>query len=239
MASGMAGPVLFLNRKPATGQSKTSGRYNGFLFDSGSPGNFLREIAKLMNQDSSISVTQLLQDWRLGDHSALHKLIPLVYGELHRLAHKYMAREQSGHTLQTTALVNEAYVRLIDAQHVDWKDRSHFFAISANLMRRILVDFARSRNSDKRGSGNFHLELDAALEVLVNQNEDIVGLDNALTALADIDPRSAKVVELRFFGGLTIEEAAEVLSISDKTVMRDWKTAKVWLKRELKRGRRL
>jgi RNA polymerase sigma-70 factor, ECF subfamily len=191
-----------------------------------------------MNQDTSTNVTQLLQDWRLGDQSALNKLMPLVYAELHRLAHRYMAREQSGHTLQTTALVNEAYVRLIDAQHVDWKDRSHFFAISAGLMRRILVDFARSRNSDKRGKGTLHLELDAALEVLANRNEDIVGLDDALTALAEIDARSAKVVELRFFGGLTVEETAEVLSVSDKTVMRDWETAKVWLMREFRRGRR-
>jgi RNA polymerase sigma factor (TIGR02999 family) len=191
-----------------------------------------------MNRDTSTNVTQLLQDWRLGDQSALNKLMPLVYAELHRLAHRYMVREQSGHTLQTTALVNEAFVRLIDAQHVDWKDRSHFFAISASLMRRILVDFARSRNSDKRGEGTLHLELDAALEVLASRNEDIVGLDDALTALAEIDARSAKVVELRFFGGLTVEETAEVLSISDKTVMRDWKTAKVWLMRELKRGRR-
>jgi RNA polymerase sigma-70 factor, ECF subfamily len=193
---------------------------------------------KLINQNAQVNVTQLLQDWRLGDQSALDKLMPLVYEELHRLAHKYMAREQSGHTLQTTALVNEAYVRLIDAQHVDWKDRSHFFAISASLMRRILVDFARSRNSDKRGKGNFHLELDAALEVLANRNTDIVGLDDSLTALADIDPRAAEVVELRFFGGLTVEETAKVLNISDKTVMRDWETAKIWLMRELKSGRR-
>jgi RNA polymerase sigma factor (TIGR02999 family) len=191
-----------------------------------------------MNRDTSTNVTQLLQDWRLGDKSALNKLMPLVYAELHRLAHRYMVREQSGHTLQTTALVNEAYVRLIDAQHVDWKDRSHFFAISASLMRRILVEFARSRNSDKRGKGTLHLELDAALEVLASRNEDIVGLDDALTALAEIDARSAKVVELRFFGGLTVEETAEVLSISDKTVMRDWETAKIWLMRELKGGRR-
>lgn len=191
-----------------------------------------------MKRDSPINVTQLLQNWRLGDRSALDKLMPLVYSELHRLAHKYMVREQAGHTLQTTALVNEAYVRLIDAQRVDWKDRSHFFAISASLMRRILVEFARSRNSDKRGKGEPQLELNEASLAMPNRNEDIVGLDDALTALADIDPRSAKVVELRFFGGLTVKETAEVLKISDKTVMRDWETARIWLMRELKRGRR-
>ena len=164
--------------------------------------------------------------------------MPLVYGELHRLAHRYMVREQSGHTLQTTALVNEAYVRLIDAQHVDWKDRSHFFAISASLMRRVLVDFARSRNSDKRGNGGTPIELDEAIINLPDRNEDIVRLDDALNALAGMDPRSAKVVELRFFGGLTVKETAEVLNISDKTVMRDWETAKVWLMRELRHGSR-
>jgi RNA polymerase sigma factor (TIGR02999 family) len=191
-----------------------------------------------MNQNALPNVTQLLQDWRLGDQSALNKLMPLVYNELHRLAHNYMLREQRDHTLQTTALVNEAYIRLIDAQSVDWKGRAHFFAIAASLMRRVLVDFARMRNSDKRKVDAPPLELNEALMVLPDRNRDIVALDDALTALADFDPRSAKVVELRFFGGLTMEETAEVLNISDKTVMRDWDAAKIWLMREIKRGKR-
>jgi RNA polymerase sigma factor (TIGR02999 family) len=187
-----------------------------------------------MSEQSPLNVTQLLHDWRLGDHSALDRLMPLVYGELRRLAHRYMAREQSDHILQTTALVNEAYIRLVDAQRVNWKDRSHFFAISANLMRRILVEFARSRDAGKRGKSRYCVELNDATMVPQNGNEDIVALDDALRALAGIDARSAKIVELRFFGGLTVKETAEVLKISDKTVMRDWATAKIWLKRELK-----
>lgn len=186
-----------------------------------------------MSENAPLNVTQLLRDWRFGDRSALDKLMPLVYGELHRLAHRYMGREQPGHTLQTTALVNEAYMRLVDAQRVDWKDRSHFFAISANLMRRILVEFARSRDSGKRGKSKYRLELNEATMIPHDRNENIVALDDALTALAGIDQRSAEVVELRFFGGLTVKETAEVLKISDKTVMRDWETAKIWLKREL------
>ena len=191
-----------------------------------------------MAQSDPPNITQLLQDWRLGDQSALDKLMPLVHSELHRLAHKYMAHEQRGHTLQTTALVNEAYIRLIDAQCMDWKGRSHFFAISASLMRRILVEFARKRNSDKRGKGTLQLELNEASVALPCRRKDIEALDNALTALASFDPRSARIVELRFFGGLTVEETAEVMKISDKTVMRDWQAARIWLMREMIRGRR-
>jgi RNA polymerase sigma-70 factor, ECF subfamily len=191
-----------------------------------------------MNQNASTNITQLLQNWRLGDQSALDRLMPLVHSELHRLAHHYMLREQRDHPLQTTALVNEAYIRLIDAKNIDWKDRSHFFAISASIMRRVLVDFARARNSDKRRIDLPKLELNEALTVSTSRSGNIVALDDALTALASFDPRSAKVVELRFFGGLTVEETAEVLNISDKTVMRDWEMAKIWLMREIKRGKR-
>jgi RNA polymerase sigma factor (TIGR02999 family) len=192
----------------------------------------------LMNQDAPTNVTRLLQDWRSGDRSALDKLIPLVYNDLHQLAHRYMVREHTGHTLQTTALVNETYMRLVDAQRVDWKDRSHFFAISASLMRRILVEFARSRNSNKRGGGQTELALNETATIVLDRSRELVGLDDALTALESIDSRSAHVVELRFFGGLTNKETAEVLNISEKTVMRDWETAKVWLMRELTGGGR-
>jgi len=162
--------------------------------------------------------------------------MPLVYGELHRLAHRYMLREHGGRTLQTTAVVNEAYLRLIDAQQIEWKDRAHFFAISANLMRRILVEFARSRGRHKRGGDVQKIELDEALVLSPQRGADLVALDDALTALAAMDERKAKVIELRFFGGLSVEETAEVLEVSPDTVMRDWRLAKVWLWREMKHG---
>ncbi len=184
----------------------------------------------------SQELTTLLHAWRNGDQRALDKLVPLVYDELHRLAHRYMLRERAGHTLQTTAIVNEAYLRLIDAQQVEWKDRAHFFAISANLMRRILVEFARSRGRNKRGGDVRKVELDEALVGSPRRGTDLVALDDALTALATMDERKAKVIELRFFGGLSVEETAEVLNVSPDTVMRDWRLAKVWLWRELKHG---
>jgi RNA polymerase sigma factor (TIGR02999 family) len=159
--------------------------------------------------------------------------MPLVYGELHRLAHRYMVHERAGHTLQTTALVNEAYLRLIDANGVDWQDRTHFFAICANLMRRILVDFARTRGYQKRGGNTRKVSLDESLLVSPEPDVDLVKLDDALKALAGVDPRKAKVVELRFFGGLSEEEAAEVLKVSRDTVKRDWRLAKVWLLEEM------
>jgi len=183
---------------------------------------------------ASHEVTRLLRDWCRGDHAALDKLMPLVYDELRRLAHHYMARERGGHTLQTTALVNEAYIRLIDAGQVEWKDRAHFFAISANVMRRILVEIARSRGSRKRGGDVCKVELEDAIVPAAERDTDLVALDDALNALSVIDPREAKVVELRFFGGLSVEETAEVLGVSEKTVMREWNLAKVWLLRELK-----
>ena len=175
----------------------------------------------------------MLLAWGNGDKSALEKLIPVVHNELHRLAHRYMNRERPGHMLQTTALVNEAYLRLIDTSHVRWQNRAHFFAVSAQLMRRILVDFARSRNYLKRGGDAVQVSLDEALAISPEQDMDLVALDEALDALAAIDERKTRVVELRFFGGLSIEETAEVLKVSPDTVMRDWRLAKVWLLREL------
>jgi len=181
-------------------------------------------------------VTQLLQAWCRGQQSALDKLMPLVYAELHRLAHIYMVRERPGHTLQTSALVNEAYLRLIDANRVEWQDRAHFFAISANVMRRILVEFARSRRSGRRGGDPVKVEFDEGLVSPAERGSDLIALDDALSALAEIDPREAKVVELRFFGGLSVEETAEVLKVSGRTVMREWDHAKLWLLKELQRG---
>jgi len=178
-------------------------------------------------------VTELLQAWSEGDERALQKLMPLVYEELHRLARRYMAGERSGHTLQTTALVNEAYLRLVDVRKLNWQNRAHFFGVSSQLMRRILVDFARSRRSLKRGGDAPTVSLEEGLIVSPGCGADMVALDDALTALAAIDPRRSRVVELRFFGGLNVEEAAEVLKVSPETVTHDWKLAKVWLLREL------
>ncbi len=180
--------------------------------------------------------SSLLKAWSCGDQSALDKLMPLVYDELHRLAHRYMARERAEHnTLQTTALVNEAYLRLIDAYQVHWQDRAHFFAISAKLMRRILVDFARTRGYQKRGGNVVKVALDEALMLSPEPDADLVRLDDALNALTEIDPRKARVVELRYFGGLSVEETAEVLKVSTITVIRDWNMAKLWLLKELTR----
>jgi RNA polymerase sigma factor (TIGR02999 family) len=178
-------------------------------------------------------VTELLAAWSRGDESALEKLMPLVYDELRRLANRYMGRERAGHTLQTTALVNEAYLRLVGASGVRWQNRAHFFAVSAQVMRRILVDFARSRNFQKRGGGARQVSLDQALEISEERDADLVALDDALEALARLDPRKGHVVEMRFFGGLSVEETASVLGVSPDTVMRDWKMAKVWLLREM------
>jgi RNA polymerase sigma factor (TIGR02999 family) len=180
-------------------------------------------------------VTQLLRAWSEGDENALDKLVPLVYGELHRLARRYMAQERPGQTLQVTALVNEAYLRLVDSQQADWQNRAHFFAVCSQMMRRILVDRARSRRAQKRGIGETPLELDEALLVAEGRSADLVALDDALNCLAALDPRKGQVVELRFFGGLSVEETAEVLKVSKETVMRDWKLAKSWLRRELSR----
>jgi RNA polymerase sigma factor (TIGR02999 family) len=179
-------------------------------------------------------VTQLLRAWSEGDHQALEKLTPLVYAELHRRAHWQMANERSGQTLQTTALVNEIYVQLIDLRGVTWRDRAHFFALSSRLIRRVLIDAARAKAAQKRGGRASHVELDENLLVSQEPRADVIALDDALTALAAIDERKSQVVELRFFGGLGIEETAEVLKVSPETVKRDWKLAKAWLRRELR-----
>jgi RNA polymerase sigma factor (TIGR02999 family) len=189
-----------------------------------------------MTRTSPQEVSLLLHAWRGGDKAALDKLMPLVYNELHRLAHHYMVRERAGRTLQTTALVNEAYLRLVDLKRIDWQDRAHFFAIAASFMRRDLVDFARSRGYQKRGGDALKVSLDEALFVSPEQGADLVKLDEALSALADFDERKAKVVELRFFGGMTEDETAEVLHVSRETVKRDWRLAKVWLLCELTDG---
>ena len=182
------------------------------------------------------SVTALLQAWSSGDEMALESLIPLIYEELHRIARRYLGRERPDHTLQTTALINEAYLRLADARRVPWQDRTHFFAISAQVMRRILVDHARSRQNLKRGGAVRRVSLDEALTVCRERSAELVKLHDALTALSAVDGRKGQVVELRFFGGLNIGEIAHVLKVSPDTVMRDWKFAKVWLLRELRNG---
>src|SRR5215813_8046795 len=184
-----------------------------------------------MTASSSHTVTQLLRAWRQGDAAALDRLVPVVYQKLRRLARHYMAGQRPGHTLQATALVNEAYMRLIDCQQVNWKDRAHFFAISAQLMRRVLVEFARSGRYQKRGGGARKTSFDEGLIVSPQRGQDIVALDDALQAFAVSFPRQSQVVELRFFGGLSVEETAEVLQVSAITVMRDWQLAKSWLAR--------
>jgi RNA polymerase sigma-70 factor (ECF subfamily) len=185
---------------------------------------------------STHEITQLLGAWSAGDERALEKLMPLVYDELHRLAQAYMGRERPDHTLQTTALVHEAYLRLIDAGKASLQDRAHFFAMCAKLMRRILVDWARARFSLKRGGDHRFLDLNEALVVSPHAGGDLVALDDALKALEAIDPRKSQVIELRFFGGLSVQETAEALHVSEETVHRDWKLAKGWLRRELGQG---
>jgi len=186
------------------------------------------------DEPAPAAVTQLLIDWSNGDENALRQLIPLVHEELRRVARRHMAHERAEHTLQATALVNEAYMRLVDVRQVKWQNRAHFFAMSARLMRRILVDFARSRRYQKRGGGAQQVSLQESMVVSPEPGPDLVRLDEALTALAAVDERKAQVVEMRFFGGLSVEETAEALHVSRDTVMRDWKLAKAWLLRELK-----
>ena len=179
-------------------------------------------------------LTRQLRAWSEGDESALERLMPLVYAELRRLAGRYVRGERAGHTLQATALVNEAYLRLIDAKNVTWRDRAHFLAVGARVMRHILVDHARARQYQKRGGQAVRVTLDEALVVASEPDRDFVALDDALTALAAVDVRKSQVVEMRFFGGLTLDETAEALNISRDTVKRDWKMAKLWLLRELR-----
>ena len=181
--------------------------------------------------------TELLLAWSNGDDSAFDKLVPLVYQELRALAQRYMRRERSDHTLQATALVNEAYVRLIDVNRIKWQNRTHFLAVAAQTMRRILVDFARQRRRQKRGGDAVRVTIDDAMEIAQENSTDLVALSDALSALATFDQRMSQVVELRFFGGLSVQETAQVLNVSPETVNRDWKTAKAWLLRELSRAK--
>lgn len=184
-------------------------------------------------EPSAHEVTVLLRAWSDGNREALDRLTPLVYRELHHIAQRLMARERSDHTLQTTALINEAYLRLVDVRQVTWQDRAHFLAICARAMRQILVDYARTRDSAKRGAGQIRLEINEGLVGNWSPDSNLTEVDDALNQLAEIDPRKSQVVELRFFGGLSVEETAEALKISPETVMRDWKLAKAWLYREL------
>ena len=183
---------------------------------------------------SSHDVSAILRAWSDGDQRALDRLTPIVYDELRRLARRYMRQERPGHSLQTSALVNEAYMRLVDYKRMQWQNRAHFFAVSAQLMRRILVDHARRRNL-KRGGGLPHVSLEDAAVVGSETAADLVALDDAMNGLAQLDPRKVQVVEMRFFGGLSIEETAEALGMSERTVKRDWTMAKLWLLRELKK----
>jgi RNA polymerase sigma-70 factor (ECF subfamily) len=191
-----------------------------------------------MSGASSHEVTGLLLAWGSGDEKALQQLTPLVYEQLRSAARRYMARERTGHTLQTTALIHETYLRLVDVRQVKWQNRAHFLAMCAQLMRRVLIDFARSRSYQKRGGQAQHVNFDEALLVTAQPDFNLVALDDALSRLARVDARKSRVVELRFFGGLGVKETAEVMKVSADTVMRDWKLAKVWLLRELRGGAR-
>jgi RNA polymerase sigma-70 factor (ECF subfamily) len=193
-----------------------------------------------MDFTSPQEITQLLRAWNAGDEAALKQLTPLVYQELHRLAHRHLARERQDHSLQTSALVNEAYLRLVDAQQVNWQNRAHFFGVSARLMRQILVDFARQRDSQKRGGAVSVVGLEdtpnQGLDIAQTRSADLVALDDALNVLATLHERQSQIVELRFFGGLSEPEIAEVLHVSERTVRSDWRVARAWLQRELLKG---
>lgn len=189
----------------------------------------------MIERERPEEVTDLLVAWSEGDKAAYDKLVPLVYDELHRLAHRYMSGERSGHTLQTTALVDEAYMRLVN-QKAHWQNRSHFFAIAAEVMRRILVDYARHRLYAKRGGSAQRVELDEAMVMARERSTELIALDDAMKRLARFDERKSRVVELRFFAGLSVEETAEVLKVSVNTVKRDWSTARAWLFKEVSRG---
>ena len=186
-----------------------------------------------MGPAGSNEITRLLKAWSGGDAAALNDLTPLVYAELRQIAHRYMRHENPGNSLQTTALVNEAYLKLVDAHDVAWNDRAHFFAVSAQMMRRILVDAARARGADKRGGGVAKVELNESVDGLVDRSAELIALDDALDALAKIDARKAQVIEMRFFGGLNVAETAAVLKISEPSVLRDWSLARAWLMREM------
>ena len=189
-------------------------------------------MTELRHKDPQI--TQLLVEWRNGDQTALDRLVPAVYGELRRIAGNFMRRQRPGITLQASALVNEAFLRLVDSDQVNWQGRTHFFAVSAQLMRRVLVDAARRRNSQKRGGDRMRITLDDRAQISDDDDTDLVALDEALTRLAQLNPRHSRIVELRYFGGLTEEQVAEALKISARTVRRDWSVARAWLYRELR-----
>jgi RNA polymerase sigma factor (TIGR02999 family) len=194
---------------------------------------FCKNMAEMPGAPKQMDITQLLLEWGGGDAAALDQLMPVVYAELRKIARRFMRRQRPNNTLQTTDLVNEAYLRLIDSSRVNWQSRTHFFAVSAQLMRRILVDAARRRNSQKRGGGQVRVTLDESLEIAEAQGTDVVALDEALRRLAELNPRHSQIVELRYFGGLTEEQVAELMEISPRTVRRDWSLAKAWLFREL------
>ncbi|HEX7176196.1 MAG TPA: sigma-70 family RNA polymerase sigma factor [Pyrinomonadaceae bacterium] len=185
---------------------------------------------------SPSEITKLLVGWSNGDQAALESLLPLVEGELHRLAHHYMGREHAGHTLQTTALINETFLKLVDQSRVRWQNRAHFFGIAAQIMRRILINYARDQRREKRGGGALRVSLSEADAVWAEKSCELIALDDALKRLADFDERKSRVVELRYFGGLSVEETAEVLGVSGVTVMRDWNMARAWLAREIEDG---
>jgi RNA polymerase sigma-70 factor (ECF subfamily) len=187
-----------------------------------------------MPPNADLPATELLRAWSQGDESAREQLIPLLYGELHRLARRYMRQERADHTLQPTALVNEAYLRLIDINRIEWRNRTHFLALAAQTMRRILVESARNRQRQKRGGGAVRESIEDVEDLPKPEERDVIALSDALTGLAAFDARMSQVVELRYFGGLSVEETADVLNVSPETVMRDWKTAKAWLLRELR-----
>lgn len=186
-----------------------------------------------MTDTSAEEITQLLKAWSEGDRAAFDRLMPLVYRELHRLAHRYMKHEHAGHTLQTSALVNEAYLKLVNEREMNWQSRTHFFAVASQLMRQILVDYARSRCALKRGEGKAAVDLDDVVEVSENRLEEFLALDEALGNLAKFDARKSRIAELRFFGGLSVEEIAKALEVSEVTVMREWRLAKAWLHNQL------
>ena len=209
----------------------------GFLERTDRRGFTFRANNRPMNPSPN-DVTQLLVAWKNGDEGARDELMSVVYQELHRLAHHYMKRESAGNTLQTSALVNEAFLKLANQRDVDWRNRAHFFGIAAQMMRRILVDYARSRRYAKRGGGMRPISLEEGIIVSQERSAELVALDEGLERLAEMDPRKSQIVELRFFGGLSIEETAEVLEVSAGTVMRDWTLAKAWLRRDMSdRGR--
>jgi RNA polymerase sigma factor (TIGR02999 family) len=181
----------------------------------------------------SLDVTRLLREWAAGNAAALEQLTPAIYAELHRRAHNYMKNERHGHTLQATALVHEAWLRLADVSTANWKDRAHFFAIAAQTMRHILVDAARARHRVKRGGSAARVDFDQIPDLWSGRDRDLIAIDDALQALAEVDPRKAQVIELRFFGGLSVEETAEVLKVAEQTILRDWRLARAWLLREI------